>query len=129
MIKEQAQQIFRYIINGLLATLVHYTALTANLKLLGFQSAGIANFMAAAFGITASFLGSRYYVFRSQRENIFLQAARFSGLYFAIAVLHGLVLLTLTDWRGLDYTISFLIATGMQVSLSYAGNRYLVFRA
>jgi putative flippase GtrA len=127
--KEQAEEVIRYVINGVLATIVHYMVLTANLMLLGFRSASIANFVAATFGITASFLGSRYFVFRSHSENIFVQAVRFSGLYFAIAVLHGSVLLILTDWHGVDYTISFLIATGMQVSLSYAGNRYLVFRA
>ncbi len=56
------------------------------------------------------------------------QAMKFSGLYGAIAVLHGLVLLIWTDWLGLDYRIGFLIATAIQVSLSYIGNKLLVFK-
>ena len=45
-----------------------------------------------------------------------------------IAVFHGLVLLIWTDWYALDYRIGFLIATVVQVLLSYLGNKLLVFK-
>ena len=123
-----AQELLRYVINGIVATAIHYGVLTFNLEVLNFPSAGLANLAAAVFGIITSFLGSRYFVFRKTDETILLQAMKFSGLYGVIAVLHFLVLLIWTDWLGLDFRIGFLIATGLQVSLSYIGNKFLVFK-
>jgi putative flippase GtrA len=123
-----AQEIVRYGINGVAATAVHYGVLTFNLKIIGVPSAGLSNLIAAVFGISASFLGSRYFVFAAMNESIVKQAVKFSGLYGVIAVLHGLVLLVWTDWYGLDYRLGFLIATAIQVSFSYLGNKFLVFR-
>lgn len=126
--RSQAAEIMRYVINGLVATVVHYGVLTANLSLLEFKSAGLANFVAAIFGITVSFLGSRYFVFYRTAENLLRQAVKFSGLYGAIAILHGLLLWVWTDWNGFDYRIGFLLITAIQVSVSYLGNKFLVFK-
>lgn len=126
--KAHAREIIRYGINGLAATAVHYLVLTLNLKVFEFPSAGLANLIASLFGITASFLGSRYFVFPGSVDNIFTQAAKFSALYGAIAILHGLVLLIWTDWMGNDYKVGFLLATSLQVVGSYFGNKLLVFR-
>jgi len=122
-----AKELVRYIINGLVATAVHYGVLSYNLHVLGMQSAGAANLAAAMVGIAASFLGSRYFVFNSTNEAMLPQALKFSGLYAAIAVVHGFVLLVWTDLLGFDYRAGFLIATAFQVSLSYFGNKKLVF--
>lgn len=123
-------ELIRFIVNGLVATAVHFAVLTFNLKVLGFGSAGAANLVAAVFGITTSFLGSRFYVFAGSAQQAWLpQVVKFSGLYAVTAVLHGLVLWAWTDRLGLDYRIGFVIATGMQVSLSYLGNKFLVFKS
>jgi len=121
-------EIIRFIINGLLATAVHFGVLTFCIEVIGIQSAGLSNLIAAVFGISASFLGSRYFVFSPTGEAIAKQALKFSGLYGAIALLHGLMLLIWTDHYGLDYRMGFLIATIIQVSLSYLGNKFLVFK-
>jgi len=120
-------QVLRYFVNGLVATAVHFAFLTFCLRVLEVGSAGIANLAAAAVGITTSFLGSRYYVFRRREDSILHQAARFGTLYASIALLHGSVLFLWTDVLGLDYRIGFLLATGLQVVLSYWGNKRLVF--
>lgn len=123
-------ELIRFIVNGLVATAVHYGVLTLNLQVLGFGSAGLANLCAAVAGITASFVGNRFYVFAgSVRQPWLPQALKFSGLYGAIAVLHGAVLWLWTDRLGLDYRLGFLIATVLQVSLSYVGNKLLVFKS
>ncbi|MEQ1520854.1 MAG: GtrA family protein [Aestuariivirga sp.] len=127
--RSHLSEIARYAINGVVATAVHYGVLTTNLNVLEFKSAGLASFVAAFFGIATSFLGSRYFVFQGTAERIFNQAVKFSGLYGAAAVLHGLFLWTWTDWNGLDYRAGFLIATAIQVSLSYLGNKLMVFKA
>ena len=118
----------RYLINGVVATIAHYSILTMNLEILKLPSAGIANMIAAVFGITVSFLGSRYFVFRSVKKSMAGQAFKFVLLYGFIAVLHGLVLLIWSDWLGFDYRLGFLIATGVQFSLSYWCNKFLVFK-
>ena len=121
-------ELIRYLINGVLATAVHFGILSFNLNIVDFASAGFANFIASLFGIGTSFLGNRYFVFPKTGEAIMTQAMKFGGLYGVIAVFHGLVLLLWTDWYALDYRIGFLIATAVQVSLSYLGNKLLVFR-
>jgi putative flippase GtrA len=117
----------RYVINGSGAAVVHYAALIFCLHVLEFRSAGLGNLCAAAVGITASFFGNRYYVFRRDKENILRQAAKFGVLYATIALLHGAILYLWTDVRYFDYRIGFLIALVLQVILSYWGNKTLVF--
>lgn len=121
-------ELFRYVANGLVATAVHYGVLTFNLEVLGFASAGLANGCAALFGIASSFVGSRYYVFRRAAQPWLGQLGRFGGLYASIALLHAILLWVWSDLWGLDYRIGFLLATGVQVVLSYLGNKWLVFK-
>ncbi len=121
------REIIRYIINGLIATAVHFSVLTFNIEVLQISSAGVGNFFAAIFGITASFLGSRYYVYRNHTGTFISHAAKFILLYAAIAVLHGFILYLWTDLYGLSWRIGFLVATLFQVILSYTGNKVWVF--
>ena len=120
-------QIARYGVNGVAATVVHYSALRVGLDVLHIPSAGEANFLAALFGITASFFGSRYFVFRKFDEPILRQASRFVLLYLCIALLHAGLLFVWTDEFGFDYNYGFMIAIVLQVICSYFGNKFLVF--
>ena len=124
-----AQHSVRYLINGAAATAVHFAVLTFNLKVLGWGSAGIANLVAAVFGIAASFLGSRYFVFQGSAEPLFKQVYRFIFLYVAIALLHGALMYVWADHYHLNYIAGFVVATGMQVLCSYWGNKRMVFKA
>jgi putative flippase GtrA len=126
--KASFREVLRYAINGLVATAVHFAVLAFNLNVLHFPSAGLANLTASLFGISASFVGNRYFVFPRTGVPIVAEALRFSGLYGAIALLHGGVLLVWADFFGLDYRVGFLLATVLQVSLSYLGNKFLVFK-
>ena len=122
------KQPIRYIVNGLVATAVHFLVLTFNLKVLDWNSAGFANLIAAVFGISVSFLGSRYYVFNGSLEPLVKQLYRFMLLYAAIAILHGLLMYVWVDVYLQNYVIGFVIATFMQVACSYIGNKVLVFK-
>lgn len=121
-------QIVRYVINGALATLVHYSVLTFNLKVLHVPYAGVANLFAAAAGILTSFAGSRYFVFQASDKPVLQQFAKFGLLYACIAVLHACVLWGWTDVGGFDYRWGFLLATVLQMILSFWGNKRLVFK-
>ena len=115
-------------VNGLAATAVHYAVLHTCVEILGFRSAGLANLVAACCGITASFLGSRWYVFAATGESAWHQLARFSLLYAVLALLQGGVLWLWTDRAGLDYRAGFLVGTAIQVLCSYYGGKHWVFR-
>lgn len=117
----------RFLVNGLVATLIHFAVLTFLIEVVHVPLAAAASLVAALFGITASFLGNRYVVFRGHAGRLQDQVARFAGLYLAIACLHALALYLWADVLGLDYRVGFVIATGLQVMLSYAGNKLLVF--
>lgn len=123
-----SSQPLRYLINGLAATGIHFLVLTFNLKVLGWSSAGLSNLVAAVFGIAASFLGSRYFVFNHSTESLGAQLYRFILLYVAIALLHGALLYVWVDVYMLSYVIGFVIATFMQVACSYLGNKLMVFK-
>lgn len=118
----------RYIVNGLVATAVHFAILAFNLEVLHMASAGLANFVAAICAISVSFMGSRHFVFRAAHAPVLRQAIFFIGLYMLIAVGHGLILYLWTDRAGLDYRIGFLVATAFQVACSFIGNKLLVFK-
>ncbi|PNI00921.1 GtrA family protein [Vibrio diazotrophicus] len=121
-------EFFRYIINGLVATAAHYCTLNINVLLFKFESIGVANLLAACVGITASFIGSRYFVYQEHTNSFVSQLARFSMLYMSIALLHGSFLYIWSDMYHLSYNVGFLIATVFQVLLSYFGNKILVFK-
>ena len=118
----------RYIVNGLVATAVHFAILTFNLEVVHMASAGLANFVAALCAISVSFMGSRHFVFRAAHAPAMRQAVSFVVLYTLIAVGHGLIPYLWTDRAGLDYRIGFLVATGFQVACSFIGNKLLVFK-
>jgi putative flippase GtrA len=120
--------IARFLINGLVATAIHYGVLHFNLQVLGLRSAGLSNLCAAVFGIAASFFGNRYFVFAATRGGFGGQAAKFVLVYAALACLHGMFLFLWTDIGGHDYRLGFLLATGLQVALSFSLNRMVVFK-
>ncbi len=118
----------RYIINGVVATLVNYGMLNFNMLILGMKSAGAASFLATIFGIMASFLGSRYFVYRHHSNTVSSQIIRFILLYGFIAIVSGLVLYVWSDLYGFSYHLGFIVATFIQVLFSYVGNREFVFK-
>lgn len=121
-------RLIAYAINGVAATAVHYGALYTCLELLEFRYAGVANLTASVFGISSSFLGNRYFVFRSAVKPLYSQAVAFVVLFSLIALIHGTVLFVWTDVFGLNYRIGFLVAVAIQFTLGYLGSKRLIFR-
>ena len=126
--KTLRSQPFRYVINGVVATSAHFLILSFFLKTLIWSSAGIANFFAAIFGITISFLGSRYFVFKHSTETLISQLYRFLLLYVSIALIHGAILYVWVDVYHLYYVTGFMIATFIQIVGGYIGNKKMVFK-
>jgi putative flippase GtrA len=125
---DELSQVFRYGINGILATAVHFGVLAFLIEGLTFSSAALASVLAATVGIAVSFFGNRYFVFKSTVDSVFRQARRFGLLYVAIAFVHAGVMFVISDLGGFSYQIGFAAATVVQIVLSYFGNRFLVFQ-
>lgn len=121
-------QLVRYLINGLVATAIHYGVLSFNMEVLGMRSAGVANGIAAIFGIVASFVGSRYFVFRARQGRLARQGVLFLCTYGCIALLHAGILHVWTDVYRLHYALGFLLATGIQLMSSFVANKFMVFK-
>jgi putative flippase GtrA len=120
-------ELLRYLVNGALATAVHFLALHFFHEVLKLQSAGLSNLLAAPVGIAASFLGNRYFVFRRQDEPLLHQAMKFVVLYAVIALMHGALLYVWSDHLQLNYRVGFMLAVALQVALGYLAGKHLVF--
>lgn len=119
----------RYLINGVIATLVNYGVLNINVIVLNMESVGVASFIGAIFGTIASFLGSRYFVYRKHINTAVSQIIRFIFLYGFLAILSGLILYVWSDIYSLDYRIGFILTIIVQLLFSYFGNKMLVFKS
>lgn len=118
----------RYLINGVLATLVHYLVLSSAIEAFELESAGLANLLGSAAGIATSYIGNRHFVYRQTQAPVLAQGARFLLLYASLALMHGGVMYVWTDQLGLNYQIGFVLTVSIQVVVGYLGNKHLVFR-
>lgn len=123
-----AEEVIRYVINGVVATAVHFGVLTYNLNVLHIPFAGLANLLASIFGILVSFIGNRYFVFQETAEGFLIQAIKFVALYAAIGFVHGLTLYIWTDLYKLSYQLGFLIAVMIQFTLGYIAGKKIIFK-
>lgn len=121
-------EVLRYALNGAVATAIHFLVFIAAAAALGHGLHGVANGVGSAFGIAASFLGSRYFVFPHRRGDWRRELARFLPLYASLAVLNMLIMYLWSDLSGFNKEIGFVIATLIQVAATFFGNKYLVFR-
>ena len=117
----------RYVVNGVTATFVNWAVMRLCLDVFHLPWAWLAYWVGALFGITTSFLGSRYFVFRKNDRPVMGQAVKFLSAYVIIALLASGVMHVWVDWLHLDSNLGFLMATAVQVVLSYFGNKFLVF--
>lgn len=122
------RQLLRYVVNGLVATGVHFAVLTLLVEVVHVPSKGVANLVAAAVAIVASFLGNRYFVFAATQARASGQLWRFALLYAAIALINGGLMALWSDLFKFDYRIGFVLISIIQFILSFLGNRLLVFK-
>ena len=122
-----ARQFARFCANGLIATGVHFLCLVWLIEHSILDSAGVANVLAGFVGITTSFIGNRYFVFRALGEGIMPQLSKFAVLYGSVLAMHGIGLGLWVDVLLWDYRLGFVVITALQITLSYEGGKRLVF--
>ena len=120
-------EVIRYVLVGIAATTIHYGVFLFSLKVMLLTSA-VSNFFGAVLGIVASFLGSRYYVFKSLNEFWLIQFSKFSSLYVSIAFVNSGIVYVVIDILSFHYNIGFLVGIFFQVLFSFLGNKLVVFK-
>jgi len=121
-------KVFKFIINGLIATFVHYIVLYFNMEIIGMTSATVANLIGASFGITVSFFGNRNFVFLSKNSAIHFQAMGFIILQSILVAMQSIIVYIWVDLYDYNYQIVFIFAVGVSAVLSYTANKIIIFR-
>ncbi len=127
MLRERTSEMSRFVGNGIFATIIHFCALKFAISVLNIPLASIASLFAVVFGVSASFLGNRYFVFKSVDQPLQWQLTKFLGLYMGAAIFHASFLFFWTDMLTFNVNSGFLLATAVLTTVSYFGNRHLVF--
>jgi len=118
---------YKFIINGLFATLVHFFAL---LSLSSFSplNYGVSNFIGYIFGSISSFLGNKFFVFKpSNNIHTFTQALKFVFLYIFLAINSGVALYIWADINKYNFVIGFMGITALNTIISFLVNKFLIF--
>jgi len=120
-------EVVRFIINGLIATSVHFVILYLCVSYSILPYDGISNLIGAIFGSIFSFLGNKFYVFRGSNNNVFIQTSQFIVLYALMALNHGVFLYYWSDLGNHNYMVGFIIVTIVNTIISFLCNKYMIF--
>jgi putative flippase GtrA len=112
-------RILRFIFVGIIATLTHYLSLLFFVEIIELGSYGFSNLLAALFGITVSFIGSKYFTFKSEHGSLTFQIPFFLLINFGLLALHGFWLTLWSDILKLNFHYGFVIALFFQIFISY----------
>lgn len=127
-IKLKVKEVFRYVLNGVAATGIHYLVLYYCIEIFKFNSIGLANFCASLVGISFSFLGNRYFVFGLNNQRLISQFIKFISSYSLVAFLHAAFLYVWSDVFLRNYNYGFVIAVAIQFLLGYYVSKYFIFK-
>tara|TARA_B100000767_G_scaffold162202_1_gene152250 strand:- start:9334 stop:9759 length:426 start_codon:yes stop_codon:yes gene_type:complete len=123
------QEIFLFLINGFLATLIHFVALILFVNLAAL-SYGLSNFLSFLVGSVSSFLGNKFVVFKGKNKlRTTSQFIKFFFLYFSLALEHGIALYFWSDINEYNYIVGFLLITMLNIIISFIFNKYIIFNA
>ena len=107
----RSNEFARYLINGFVATFVHYASLNVAIYALGDKNLIEINTLAAFLGILVSFIGSRYFVFKKYNQSVFFQLVKFFIFYIFLSILHSGVMYIFVYLFYFDYRLAFIPAT------------------
>jgi putative flippase GtrA len=122
------KEALKFLLNGLISTLIHYVILVVAIEILGVVSIVLANMMAGATAVLYSFVGNKYYVFKSHDEVLYFQAFKFLIVYTLLIILHTIAMFVLTNKMSVSYHISFIMVSSLFAMASFFLNKIVVFR-
>ena len=125
--REEAYRIVRFGISGLTATAVHYSILVLLVEEAEMTPIALANGLATPCAMVVSYLGNRYFVMRSTVSHGGA-SLRFLACYACVIGIHSGAMALWADWAGLNYSVGFVLFTGIAAAVTYLLNGFYVFR-
>jgi putative flippase GtrA len=123
------REILLFLINGFLATFIHFVALILFVNLAAL-SYGLSNFLSFLVGSVSSFLGNKFVVFKGKNKlRTTSQFIKFFFLYLSLALEHGIALYLWSDINEYNYIVGFLLITMLNIIISFIFNKYIIFNA
>ena len=122
------KQLSRFVINGIFATLVHYVIFVISIEFFYIKFIALANLIGAFFGISCSFIGNKYFVFKNNDFNLKSQLLKFTLTYAFLGFVSSTILFVWSDLFKMNYNYGFIFAAFFQFILSFIINRNWVFR-
>lgn len=117
----------RFVVTGLLATLVHYLCIVLLVDVASAMSPTAATVIGAMAGIATAYLGNYHFVFRVTDRRHGQYATRFAAVYASVMAIHAGVMFLFTERLGIAYEYGFVVATVLSATTTFLANRYLVF--
>ena len=126
MFKVLNNTFFRFVINGLFATGVHYFLMLIAINILHISLYSLAYAFAFIFAVIVSFWGNKHYVFQKHQFKPY-QFIKFVFLYVGLLIASSFMMWLLADYAGYNYNIGFFIALILQFMGGYLGARFFIF--
>lgn len=122
------RQVILFILNGGMATVVHFSVLFLLIELFHVPSLVWANLTAGAVAITCSFMGNKYIVFNSHNEVMLHQLLKFVLVYICALFFHTFAIYELSSVYGIDYRVAFVVASFLVIMFTFLSNKLMVFK-
>jgi Predicted membrane protein len=120
------QQEFRFIIVGVINTIVGYGSYFILVKTIGIYYL-LAQILSYIIGTTNSYLWNKFFTFKSSKKSI-SEVLRFISVYVVSLLINLGLLKMLVDYIGVDETIAGIPTLFVTTLVSYFGHRFFSFR-
>ena len=119
---------FRFVISGIISTLIHFSFLFIFVEILSIFSVGLSNLIAAFFGISSSFILNNFFVFRKSFKGILKTYLKFvlSNIFVIFAT--SFLFVIWSDLLSFDYRIGFVLIYGLIAIFNFYFYKNLIFK-
>jgi putative flippase GtrA len=117
----------RFVLVGLVATLVHYLVILCLVDLLNLLDPTPATVVGSVFGIATAYVGNYHYVFGVDDNRHDHYVPRFVITYLIVMTIHASVMYLFVELLLLPYELGFITATALSAITTFAANNLVVF--
>ena len=117
----------RFVLVGLVATLVHYLVILCLVDLLSLLEPTPATVVGSVFGIATAYVGNYHYVFGVDDKRHHHYVPRFVITYLIVMSIHASVMYLFVEILLLPYELGFITATALSAMTTFVANNLIVF--
>ena len=117
----------RFVLVGIIATLVHYLVILCLVDLLSLLEPTPATVVGSVFGIATAYIGNYHYVFGVDDKRHHHYLPRFVITYLIVMIIHASVMYLFAEILLLPYELGFITATALSAMTTFMANNLIVF--